>query len=450
LFAAVWLAAPSAGWCAAAPATTTGDVSIPVEQLKVQVKPLTRSELEPEVEAWYALVRAKAMAISASQRSVKSTNEAIEHAEADTEAATAALDEAAAAQQQAERAVDAHVERPSGPPGPGETLEDRATVQKEAALEDLTVLQEEQTGLVDRFRVVLDSFAAKGGEVEEYEKYIAALQTIEVDPSGWEETLAVARGWLASEEGGVRLVKRIAVFLAILLASWLLARLTAGVSRRWLARSEGVPELAKGLIRSGARNLVLFVGFLMAVASLGVPMGPMLAALGAGGFIVGFALQGTLSNFASGLMILIYGPYDVGDVVEAGGVAGKVVAMNLVSTTFHTADNQRIIVPNSEIWGSVITNVTANDTRRVDLSFGVGHKADLRRVEEVLRETLAEHPLVLAEPAPAVQLQEIRESGVVFICRPWARTDDYWNVHWGLTRAVKERFDAEAIPFSGR
>ena len=329
-------------------------------------------------------------------------------------------------------------------------LEERATVQKEAALEDLATLQQQQTGLVDRFRVVLDSFAAKGGEVEEYQKYIAALQAIEVDPSGWEETMAVVRGWLGSDEGGVRLARRIAAFLSILLASWLLARFAAAVARRWLARSEGVPELAKGLIRSGVRNLVLLLGLLMAIASLGIPMGPTLAALGAGGFIVGFALQGTLSNFASGLMILIYGPYDVGDVVEAGGVSGKVVAMNLVSTTFHTSDNKRIIVPNNEIWGSVITNVTANDTRRVDLSFSVGHKADLRRVDEILREEIARQPLVLAEPAPAVQVQEIREPGVVFICRPWARTDDYWNVHWGLTRAVKERFDAEGIPFFGK
>jgi small conductance mechanosensitive channel len=151
-------------------------------------------------------------------------------------------------------------------------------------------------------------------------------------------------------------------------------------------------------------------------------------------------------------MILTYRPFDVGDVVEAGGVTGKVAEMNLVSTTFLTFDNQKIIVPNNSIWGSVITNVTAENVRRVDLTFGVAYDAELDQVERVLHETVHNHKLVLDDPEPVIKLHELADSAVVYVCRPWVRTEDYWTVYWDLTRTVKDRFDAEgiSIPFPQR
>ncbi|MHC5073021.1 MAG: mechanosensitive ion channel family protein, partial [Planctomycetota bacterium] len=158
---------------------------------------------------------------------------------------------------------------------------------------------------------------------------------------------------------------------------------------------------------------------------------------------------GTLSNFASGLMILLYRPYDIGDFVSVADATGTVEAMTLVSTTVKTPDNKLVVVPNSSIWGGTITNVTGSDTRRVDLVFGIGYGDDIQKAQAILEDVVSKQDLVLAEPAPVVKLHELADSSVNFVVRPWSRTGDYWNVYWDITRQVKERFDAEgvSIPF---
>ena len=185
---------------------------------------------------------------------------------------------------------------------------------------------------------------------------------------------------------------------------------------------------------------------------IGIDVGPFVAAIGAVGFIVAFALQGTLSNFAAGLMILLYRPYDVGQVVTVAGVTGKVSAMSLVSTTLLTPDNQIVTVPNGSIWGGIITNITGNPTRRVDMVFGISYGDDIGKAMAILDEVVKAHELVLADPAPVIQLDQLADSSVNFVVRPWSKTSDYWTVKWDLTRAVKERFDREgiSIPFPQR
>jgi small conductance mechanosensitive channel len=194
------------------------------------------------------------------------------------------------------------------------------------------------------------------------------------------------------------------------------------------------------------------VGFAIALTALEIDITPIVAAIGATGLVVGLALQGTLSNFASGLMILINRPFDVGNTVAAGGITGTVHQMNLVSTTFRTFDNQTIHVPNNEIWNNVITNITANDTRRVDLVFGIGYGDDIGQAQQILEEAAANHPLVLDSPEPVVKVHELADSSVNFICRPWVKQSDYWAVYWDLTQQVKEEFDAQgiSIPFPQR
>jgi small conductance mechanosensitive channel len=194
------------------------------------------------------------------------------------------------------------------------------------------------------------------------------------------------------------------------------------------------------------------IGILIALSQIGISLGPLLAGLGIAGFIIGFALQDTLANFASGMLILFYRPFDVGDFVTAGGVTGKVGHMSLVNTTFKTIDNQVLVVPNNLIWKSVITNVTAQRLRRVDLTFGVAYSDDVDKVERILRDIVDEHELILKEPEPVIKLHELGESSVNFVCRPWVKTDDYWDVYWDLLRTVKLRFDAEGItiPFPQR
>jgi small conductance mechanosensitive channel len=183
----------------------------------------------------------------------------------------------------------------------------------------------------------------------------------------------------------------------------------------------------------------------IALSMLEVNIGPFLAAIGAAGFIIGFALQGTLSNFAAGVMILLYRPYDVGDYVDIAGTAGTVDAMSLVSTTLKTPDNQIVVVPNGQIWGNVITNVTGSPQRRVDFTFGIGYDDDVDKAASVLEDILTSHKLVLKDPAPTIKVHELADSSVNLIARPWVKTSDYWTVYWDVTREVKKRFDAEGI-----
>lgn len=259
------------------------------------------------------------------------------------------------------------------------------------------------------------------------------------------------RAWLSGNAS--RLAFHAALFLFILLFTWLAARVVRRLVSRALSRSGlNVTQLLQDTFVSWSAKLVWLVGLLLAFAQLGLNVGPMLAGLGVAGFVVGFALQDTLGNFAAGMMILIYRPFDVDDVVEAGGSFGKVSAMSLVSTTILTFDNQRLIIPNGKIWGDVIRNATAEESRRVDLVFGISYADDIGAAETVLKDIVAAHPKILADPEPVIRVHKLGESSVDFVVRPWAKTADYWEVYWDLTRSVKERFDASgiSIPFPQR
>ncbi|MHC4378848.1 MAG: mechanosensitive ion channel family protein [Planctomycetota bacterium] len=251
---------------------------------------------------------------------------------------------------------------------------------------------------------------------------------------------------LGVPEAVAGIIAKIAIFLAILLIAKILAGVASSLVRGALNRSKlNATNLLKDFAAGTAGKIVFFLGFLIALTALGVNIGPFLAAFGVLGFVIGFALQDTLGNFAAGVMILLYKPYDVGDVVNAGGVTGKVTDMNLVSTLFKTPDNQNIIVPNGQIWGGTITNITANDTRRVDLTAGIGYGDDIEKAEKVLMDIVTSHPLVLSDPAPVIKLHELADSSVNFVVRPWSKTSDYWDVYWDLTREIKLRFDKESI-----
>jgi small conductance mechanosensitive channel len=252
---------------------------------------------------------------------------------------------------------------------------------------------------------------------------------------------------------GPKLVFRLLLVMFILFVFFQFSKLVkTGAERALTASRLQISHLLRRMIVSTVRNLVIIIGVLLAISQVGISLGPLLAGLGIAGFIIGFALQDTLSNFASGIMILLYRPFDVGDVVEAGGVSGKVSHMSLVSTTFMTFDNQKLVVPNNSIWREVITNLTAQRTRRVDLVFGISYGDDIDKAEKVLHEVVNAHDAVLEDPEPLIKLHELAESSVNFIVRPWVKTDDYWSTYWDLTKAVKQRFDKEgiSIPFPQR
>jgi small conductance mechanosensitive channel len=191
--------------------------------------------------------------------------------------------------------------------------------------------------------------------------------------------------------------------------------------------------------------LVITIGLMIVLSALGIDISPAFALIGGASFILAFAFQDTLGNLASGLMIMVNRPFDQGHYVDVGGVAGTVQAVNIFATTVVTPDNQVIVIPNKNVWGNVITNVTASETRRVDLVFGISYEDSIAEAARVIEDTVKNHPLVLDEPEPVIRVHELADSSVNFVCRPWTKTSDYWTVYWDLTQQVKERFDAAEI-----
>ena len=254
------------------------------------------------------------------------------------------------------------------------------------------------------------------------------------------------------EKGPSYLLKLI-ILIAILLFFVFAARVVRmGLEKTLSSPNVSLSELARRMLVSMTSKLVIIFGILVILSQLGISLGPILAGLGVAGFIVGFALQDSLSNFAAGVMILFYRPYDVGDFVDVGGVLGTVDKMSLVSTSLLTVDNQLYIVPNSKIWGDVIKNVTAQSMRRVDMVFGISYTDDIPKAESVLEDILKSHDKILDYPESIVRLHTLNSSSVDFVVRPWVKVDDYWDVYWDVTRSVKMRFDDEkiSIPFPQR
>ncbi|MFU8848708.1 MAG: mechanosensitive ion channel family protein [Opitutales bacterium] len=197
--------------------------------------------------------------------------------------------------------------------------------------------------------------------------------------------------------------------------------------------------------------LVVFV-VIAAISKLGIQTTSFVAVIGAAGLAVGLALQGSLSNFASGVLLIMFKPFVAGNLVKIGGEMGSVVEVGMLHTELKSPENIKIIMPNSQIMGSAITNFSANDTRRVDMVIGVSYSDDLSKVMEVLKDMISKDERVLAEPAPFVGVSELADSSINFVVRPWTKSSDFWQFKCDFQKAVKERFDAEgiSIPFPQR
>jgi small conductance mechanosensitive channel len=312
---------------------------------------------------------------------------------------------------------------------------------------EIVGLQEEQDELLNRFRVVLDEWERKGGDPKKYRAYASAVSGLEFDFYNLQATFMVLKNWVMSPQGGLRWVGRLFMFGSILFASWMLSRVLSRISGEALSRVEGASSLLRIFLVNFVRQAILVLGFVVSLSALGINTSPILALIGGAAFVIGLALQGTLSNFAQGLLILAYRPFDVGDVIDAGGVSGIVDSMNMLSTTIRTFDNKKMIVPNGKIGGDTITNATASSTRRIDMTFGIGYDDDVAKAQLILERIINEHPLVMKDPAPLIKMNELGESAINFIARPWAKTGDYWTVFWEVTAAVKEEFDSTGISF---
>lgn len=235
---------------------------------------------------------------------------------------------------------------------------------------------------------------------------------------------------------GLRLL---GALLILLLGAWLAARL-ANVMQRALQRAK-VDDTLGGFLRNLVYGVLVAVLAAMALAALGVSAAPMVAALGTAGLAIGLALQGSLSNLAWGVLLIMFRPFRVGDYVTAGGVDGTVQSINLMYTELLLPDNREVVVPNAKVGGDAIFNFNRRGTRRVDLKIGIGWRNDIEHALASMRQLLADEPLVLADPAPSVWLDGIAGQTVTLVLRGWVKSTDAWAVQTALLRAVKQRID---------
>jgi len=231
----------------------------------------------------------------------------------------------------------------------------------------------------------------------------------------------------------------------------LLAWIVAGWARRWTERSihrSEIDDTLASFFGALARAAVLVLGIMAALQILAVPLTSAVAVIGAAGLAIALAFQGTLSNFASGVLLLTFRPFRQGDFVEVAGTSGSVTEIGLFFTVLTTPDNVRITVPNSKISGETIKNVTANDTRRIDLVVGVSYDDDLGHAMETIREVLDEEERVLDDPEPQVAVSDMGDSAIGIVVRPWVETSNYWPTRFALTQALKERLESAGCSFA--
>ncbi|MCP4581202.1 MAG: mechanosensitive ion channel [candidate division Zixibacteria bacterium] len=236
--------------------------------------------------------------------------------------------------------------------------------------------------------------------------------------------------------------------IAILILGRFGVAIFTGIVKRLMRKSKADETLTKFVGSLTKVALMTFV-IIAALGTLGVQTASFVAIIGAAGLAVGFALQGSLSNFASGVMLIIFRPFKSGDFVEAGGTSGTIEAVQIFNTILKTPDNKKVIIPNSKVTGDNITNYSVNDTRRVDMVFGIGYDDDIKLAKETIEKIIADHQLVLKDPAPTIAVSELADSSVNFVARPWVNTGDYWTVYFDITEKVKMTFDEKgiSIPF---
>jgi small conductance mechanosensitive channel len=238
-------------------------------------------------------------------------------------------------------------------------------------------------------------------------------------------------------------MKIIAAVVIIVVGLWI-SKIIKNCFVKTLQKKEVDPTLVGFFASMLHGGLVIFV-VISAISKLGVQTTSLVAVIGAAGLAVGLALQGSLSNFAAGILLILFKPFKVGNFVKAGGEAGVIVEVGIFTTEMKTPDNLQIIIPNSTIMGSAITNVSAHPTRRIDMSLGVGYGDDLNKAKLIMEDLLAADKRVLKDPAVTIAVANLGDSSVEFVVRPWVNSSDYWVVKSDFTKAVKEKFDAEGI-----
>lgn len=256
----------------------------------------------------------------------------------------------------------------------------------------------------------------------------------------WDNVLEMLK--TSGVEFGINIVTAIVIFYV--------GRVAIGLAMHGLQsflRKKNVDETLESFVCNLVRMALLMFVIIASISALGIQTTSFIAVLGAAGLAVGLALQGSLSNFASGVLIILFRPYKVGDWVEAAGISGTVEEVQILTTVLKTGDNRRVIVPNTQIMNSIITNYSANDLRRIDMIISVSYDDDIDKVRKTLEELVAGEARILDEPACLIAVSELADSSVNFVLRPWVKRADHSSVKYALTEAIKKRFDQEGISF---
>jgi small conductance mechanosensitive channel len=460
-------------------ALSIDDISIPQDELKLFLKPFSTDELKIEADAWFKKLQEKATEVtslelvltrlSKKQNNIQEGIELLSSPPANKEAKQEDKDPKDPQNLTPEKRLEYVKTVLSDFDSSIDTSELSSTSDIESALNDIdkeldskkeelaekiSNKIEQRSSLVDRLNIVLNSINATDGIKEDstdndavvpLRRYIKTVTGLHVDTNDAASTMKTIKKWIFSKKGGKHWLKNITLFIAILFGFWILSRILSTIVHKMLKVSGNTSALLHNFLVGLVRKVMMLVGIIMSLAALEINVSPILAVLGALGFILAFALQGTISNFASGLLMLVYRPFDVGDSIEAGGVNGIVESMSLVSTYIKTPDNQHIVVPNNTIWGGPITNSSSANTRRIDLTFTVNHKDNADNVTKLLDAIAKSQALVLTTPAYSVGLDELAEAGMVFSIKTWVNKDDYGTVKSAITHDVKRLFDSGKI-----
>lgn len=376
--------------------TDLANPDIPREELAYELIPLTKEQLEPLARAWQRIVQGETKTLS---------------------------DKKIALLRNPDAATD-------------------------AAFQEIAEMTEARAETFERYSMVVDALESKGGDptlVSDLRTYRDAIFFSETILATLRAILFAFLEWLTRLDGGLAIAMDFGIVVLSFAALLVISRSMRALTRKWIGRVPTISKLLEAFLVGAVFWLVVVFGLLVVLASLGINITPLFAMIGGASFILAFAFQDTLGNLANGLMIMVNQPFDEGDYVEIGGVGGTVKSVSIVATTVTTADNQVIVIPNKNVWGNVITNVTASDTRRVDLVFGISYDDSIENAGRVINKVVRAHPLVLNDPEPAVRVHELGASSVNFICRPWVRTSDYWTVYWDLTHQMKVALEREGL-----
>jgi len=289
----------------------------------------------------------------------------------------------------------------------------------------------------------LNAFAAetiaKNGTVTE--TAVAKVPPVDyTNPDTYLNIANMAKDWIIAN------LPHLFVAMLVFVIGRMIANLLTGMAKKAFRKADVEPTLRRFLCK--IFYYILMTGVIIAAAGeLGIQTTSFLAIVGAAGLAIGLALKDSLSNFASGVMLILFRPFKVGDLVTAGGITGKVFQVDIFSTIIHTADNQKQIIPNATITAAVITNINAEETRRIDMVVGIGYDDDIKLAKTILEELMAADSRILKDPAAGVAVADLGASSVDLNVRPWVKTDDYWDVRSDLTEAIKITFDEKGISF---